>query len=114
MDYRDYFLKYHRGMIGAYLYDGEHSYENQLEGLRIAESFFADSCLVFVDDTNWSEPRNATAEFIAQSVNHYDVLLDRATCQNRHPTFWNGFMVLRCRKNGGAKKATNVSGVSLD
>jgi hypothetical protein len=100
MDYRDYFRGPHRGMIGAYLYDGEHSYANQFEGLQVAEPYFADDCLVFVDDTNWSEPRSATLDFISQSANHYEILLDEMTCQNRHPTYWNGFMVLQCRKPG--------------
>lgn len=102
MDYREYFLNHHRGMIGAYLYDGEHGYQNQFEGLTVAEPFFSDGCLVFVDDTNWSDPRSATLDFIAQSQNHYDVLLDIVTCHNRHPTFWNGLMVLECRKKGQA------------
>jgi hypothetical protein len=96
MDYRDYFRNVHHGMIGAYLYDGEHSYNNQFQGLRVAEHFFADGCLVFVDDTNWSEPKSATLDFISQSAKRYEILLDEGTCQNRHPTFWNGFMVLQC------------------
>jgi hypothetical protein len=98
MDFAEYFRTVHRGMIGAYLYDGDHSYECQLKGLELAEPFFADDCLVFVDDTNWAEPRSATLEFISRSTNSYDILLDKVTCQNRHPTFWNGFMVLRCRR----------------
>ena len=98
MDYREYFLKFHRGMIGAYLYDGDHSYENQFEGLRVAEPFFSDGCLVFVDDTNWSGPKSATLDFISQSANDYTILLDKGTCHNRHPTFWNGIMVLQCKK----------------
>ena len=96
MDYRQYFGGTHDGMIGAYLYDGEHSYESQLEGLRLAEPFFADCCLVFIDDTNWTEPKSATLDFISQSLNRYEILLDKTTCHNRHPTFWNGFMVLQC------------------
>jgi NADPH-dependent 7-cyano-7-deazaguanine reductase QueF-like protein len=98
MDYREYFLNHHSGMIGAYLYDGEHGYENQFEGLRVAEPFFADGCVVFVDDTNWSDPKSATLDFISQSSNHYKVLFDKGTCHNRHPTVWNGFMVLQCDK----------------
>ncbi len=40
MDYREYFKNVHDGSIGVYLYDGEHSYANQLEGLQVAEPFF--------------------------------------------------------------------------
>jgi len=95
MDYRDYFSHKHSGRIGFYLYDGEHSYENQLEGLRIAEPFFSERCCVLVDDTNWEEPRQATLDFIASSRYKYQVLLDQNTGQNRHPTLWNGLFVFR-------------------
>ena len=99
MGYEEYFANVHRGLIGAYLYDGEHSYKNQFAGLSAAEPFFADGCFVFVDDTNWADPKSATLDFISRSKNRYDVLLDRTTCHNRHPTFWNGFMVLQCHKD---------------
>ena len=95
MDYKDYFANKHSGEIGLYLYDGEHSYENQLEGLQIAEPFFSESCCVLVDDTNWQEPRQATLDFIASSRYKYQILLDQGTGQNRHPTLWNGLFVFR-------------------
>ncbi|MFH1995354.1 MAG: class I SAM-dependent methyltransferase, partial [Nitrospinota bacterium] len=53
MDYVDYFSKVHSDPIGVYLYDGEHSYDNQLKGLKSAEPFFSDNCVILVDDTNW-------------------------------------------------------------
>ena len=45
MDYKEYFASVHWEPIGFYFYDGEHSYQNQLDGLRIAEPFFAPNCL---------------------------------------------------------------------
>ncbi len=95
LDYREYFKEKHTGKIGVYLYDGEHSYANQLEGLRVAEPFFADGCFVFVDDTNCEDPRRATLDFVAGSSSSYEIVFDAKTCQNCHPTFWNGLMVLR-------------------
>ena len=95
MDYKDYFRTVHKQKIGFYNYDGEHSYENQLEGLRAAEPFFSDDCMIFVDDTNLPEPRKANLDFIRQSSNKYEILLDRTTCKNGHPTFWNGVMILQ-------------------
>jgi hypothetical protein len=94
MDYREYFAKVHKGPIGFYIYDGEHSYENQLEGLRAAEPFFADGCIVLVDDTNLKAPRWALDDFVAQSAGKYRVLLDRKTHGNLHPTLWNGVIIL--------------------
>jgi hypothetical protein len=95
MDYREYFDKVHRAPIGFYIYDGEHSYQNQLEGLQIAEPFFGDGCILLVDDTNLKPPRWALEDFLAKSPNRYEVLLDRSTRTNLHPTLWNGVVVLR-------------------
>jgi hypothetical protein len=95
MDYKQYFTEKQQSRIGFYIYDGEHSYHNQLEGLRVAEPFFSEDCIVLVDDTNWEEPRQATLDFVAQSSNRYEMVLDVRTAANRHPTFWNGVMILR-------------------
>jgi hypothetical protein len=95
MDYRDYFDRVHEGPIGVYFYDGDHTYEHQLLGLRTAERFFGDDCVVIVDDTNWVEPYEATYDFVAESERGYRVLLDQQTVGNGHPTFWNGLLILR-------------------
>ncbi len=95
MDYRDYFSRVHEGPIGVYLYDAEHSYDHQLHGLEAAEEFFADGCLVIVDDTNWPEPRQATMDFVASRRGEYHVLADLWTAGEGHPTFWNGLLVIR-------------------
>ena len=95
MDYRAYFAERHEGSIGVYLYDGEHSYDNQLRGLETAEPFFAPGCVIVVDDTNLAEPRRATLDFMARRPGRYDILLDRTTAGNAHPTFWNGLLVFQ-------------------
>jgi hypothetical protein len=95
MDYRDYFRQEHSGKIGVYIYDGEHSYRNQLEGLRIAEPHLSEDAIIIVDDTNWEMPRRATLDFMDESTLHYRVLFDEETCFPGHPTYWNGLMVLR-------------------
>lgn len=95
MDYRAYFSEIHKRPIGCYLYDGDHSYENQMQGLQIAEPFFSENCIVVIDDTNRSAPRQATLDFIEQSSHSYQIILDRKTCIPDHPTFWNGLMILQ-------------------
>jgi hypothetical protein len=95
MGYEEYFEAHHGGPIGFYLYDGNHAYEHQLRGLQVAERFFTDDCVVLVDDTNMPEAREGTLDFIDQSERDYAVLLDERTAENRHPTFWNGVMVLQ-------------------
>ena len=95
MNYVDYFSTVHDSPIGVYLYDGEHSYDNQLNGLKIAEPFFSENCVILVDDTNLRDPRQATLDFIRSSTNKYEILLNKTTSFNGNPTFWNGIMVVR-------------------
>jgi hypothetical protein len=95
MDYALYFANRHAGPIGVYLYDGEHSYANQLRGFEVAERFFTNDCIVLVDDTNEEDPRRATYDFIAARPGKYRVVLDVRTAANGHPTWWNGIIVLR-------------------
>lgn len=95
MDYREYFKSVHREPIGCYFLDGPHTYEHQLVGLQVAERFFADNCIIMVDDTNSEAVRRANLDFIEQSQNRYRMLLDVRTSKNGHPTFWNGQMIFR-------------------
>jgi hypothetical protein len=86
------------------VYDGDHSYEHQLEGLRVAEPFFAPGCMVLVDDTNRDEPHRATHDFVAGSERDYRVLLDVQTADSAHPTLWDGLIVLEAGR--GPEPAT--------
>lgn len=95
LNYVDYFTYFHNDPIGFYFYDAAHDYDNQLKGLQLAEPFFADKCIIMVDDTNWDHPRQATFDFIANSANDYQILLDVSTAYNGHPTFWNGVIVFQ-------------------
>jgi hypothetical protein len=109
MDYLDYFDNIHNESLGVYVYDGAHAYEHQVKGLTRAEPYFADGCIVIVDDTNWEEPRQATNDFMAASEREYEVLLDRSTRDHNHPTYWNGLMVLRAgaaRQNASSAEIT--------
>jgi hypothetical protein len=93
--------------IGVYMYDGAHSYDDQLDGLRLAEPFFTDGCIVIVDDANWPPARRATLDFVAGSPREYSVLLDVPT-PGKHPTLWNGLLVLR---EGGAETPSKIERV---
>jgi hypothetical protein len=107
-DYRDYFANHHDGPIGLYFYDGNHDYDDQVGGLQIAEPYFADGCVIVVDDTNWDEPHQGTYDFIAQSKREYDVLLDVRTPNRFHPTFWNGLIVFQAKAPSGATRRDGV------
>lgn len=95
LDYEEYFSKAHSGKIGFYIYDGEHSYKNQLKGLQIAEPFFSDNCIILVDDTNIPEVKQSVFDFIESSKNKYELIFDVNTANNCHPTFWNGLMIFK-------------------
>jgi len=97
MDFADYFWKVHQGPIGFYIYDGEHSYANQLRGLQVAAPFLVPGATVLVDDTNDEEPRQATLDFVAADPGRFRIILDRRTAVNGHPTWWNGVMLVECR-----------------
>jgi len=98
MDYEKYFVKVHKGSIGFYVYDGSHTYTNQLKGLQLAEPFFSNNCIILIDDTNWDAPRKGTLDFISRSSNTYKILLDKTTCRNNHLTLWNGIMIIQRTK----------------
>jgi hypothetical protein len=95
MDCMEYFSAVHTGEIGFYLYDGHHGYENQLRALKAAEPFFAEDCIIFIDDTNYEEVRKGVKDFVLSSPYHYRILIDITTSCNYHPTFWNGFMIIQ-------------------
>ncbi len=95
MDYQEYFRTKHQNQIGVYYYDGEHSEENQFQGLVIAEKFLADDCIIIVDDYNGLPVQIGTQRFIDQSKYNYDILFKVFTVSGSHPTFWAGMLVLK-------------------
>jgi hypothetical protein len=96
LDYRDYFARVHQDApIGFYIYDGGHSYDEQLLGLQLAEPHLVSGGLILVDDTNWDEPHRATLDFVEAHPGRYELLTDRRTAGNKHPTLWNGLMLVR-------------------
>ncbi len=95
MDCATYFQTAHSGKIGFYLYDGDHGYEHQMENLLMAEPFFADRCVIMIDDINYDETRQAAVDFIRQSDYDYEIVLNERTQSNKHLTFWNGVMLLQ-------------------
>ena len=52
--------------VGVYYYDAGHSYEQQLDGLRMIEPWLADRALLIVDDTDWEQVEQATRDYLEQ------------------------------------------------
>lgn len=80
--------------IGVYLYNAAHDYRSQLMGLLLAKPFLADQALIIVGHSNWDAVQQANWDFIA-AHSQCDLLLDLATPENGHPSFWNGIQILK-------------------
>ena len=80
--------------IGVWYYDASHSYEAQLEGLRIAEPLLAPGALVVVDDTDWDDVARAMDDYVAEQPRARRIVTldgkDRGA-----PQWWEGMQVLR-------------------
>jgi predicted O-methyltransferase YrrM len=79
--------------VGVWYYDAAHSYETQLEGLRIAEPHLVAGALVIVDDTDWEDVDRAMDDYLASQPRARRVLtLDGST--RGAPQWWEGMQVL--------------------
>ena len=96
-DYVDYLKEWSKKgkYINFYFYDGPHTYKDQYQSLEIASEFFTKDTIILVDDTNWSEPREATMDFIGKNSNNYKLLQDLKCSHAKHPTYWNGLIIFK-------------------
>jgi predicted O-methyltransferase YrrM len=79
--------------IGAWYYDAAHSYDAQLEGLRIAEPLLVPGALVVVDDTDWEQVERAIDDYLASQPRARRILaIDGST--RGAPHWWEGMQVL--------------------
>ncbi len=78
--------------VGVWYYDADHSYEAQVEGLRIAEPLLVPGALLVVDDTDWERVERACADYLAAQPRARRVLAldgkDRGS-----PQWWEGMQV---------------------
>ena len=100
MDFRDFMraARWRPGSIGAYFYDGGHSFRDQYEGVALALPQLADDALVIIDDTNKRAARSAN-HLIARAIPGFELILNLRTPRNHSPTWWNGVQVFRYRRS---------------
>lgn len=80
--------------VGVYYYDNGHEYEQQLDGMRLAEPYLADGALVIVDDTDWERVERAVDDYLAAQPQATEIW--RVDGKDRgHPEWWEGMRVLR-------------------
>jgi predicted O-methyltransferase YrrM len=79
--------------IGVWYYDAGHSYEAQVEGLRIAEPLLAPGALVIVDDTDWDDVVRAMDDYLAEQPRARRILTLDGKSRGA-PHWWEGMQVL--------------------
>jgi predicted O-methyltransferase YrrM len=83
----------HGTRVGVWYYDAAHSFEAQIEGLRISEPHLVPGALVIVDDTDWDEVDRAMDAYLADQPRARRVLsLDGKS--RGAPQWWEGMQVL--------------------
>ena len=90
---KEIFLKEPNLKINVYFYDGDHSYKNQITGLNLMLPYFAEKCLIFVDDINWKRVEKANKDFIRQNPDFKSVFKIK-TKGNCSKNWWNGIEIL--------------------
>ncbi len=93
IDYKKFFSNFNE-YINFYYYDADHSYENQLENLLIANQFLKKNSIILVDDYNEEQVERATLDFISKNSSRFKILKEFKTA-NRfiHPTYANGIVL---------------------
>jgi predicted O-methyltransferase YrrM len=79
--------------IGVWYYDASHSYEAQLEGLRIAEPLLVPGALVVVDDTDWEDVERALDDYLAAQPRARRILTIEGKSRGA-PHWWEGMQAL--------------------
>ncbi len=82
--------------VGVWYYDALHTYEAQLEGLRVAEPWLVPGALVIVDDTDWEQVERAMDAYIAEQPRARRVLTIEGKDRG-YPQWWEGMQVLEWR-----------------
>jgi predicted O-methyltransferase YrrM len=78
---------------GVWYYDADHSFEAQVEGLRIAETLLVPGALVIVDDTDWEDVERAMDAYLAEQPRARRVLTIEGKTRGA-PQWWEGMQVL--------------------
>ena len=79
--------------VGVWYYDALHTYDAQLEGLRVAEPFLAPGALVIVDDSDWEQVSRAIEHYLAEQPRARRVLSIDGKDKGL-PHWWEGMQVL--------------------
>jgi predicted O-methyltransferase YrrM len=79
--------------IGVWYYDAAHSFEAQVDGLRIAEPHLVPGALLIVDDTDWEDVERALDAYLAEQPRARRALTIDGKRRGA-PQWWEGMQVL--------------------
>jgi predicted O-methyltransferase YrrM len=79
--------------VGVWYYDANHSYEAQIEGLRIAEPLLVPGALMIVDDTDWTDVERAMDDYLESQPGARRALTLEGK-ERGAPQWWEGVQVL--------------------
>jgi len=79
--------------VGVWYYDAAHSFEAQVQGLRIAEPLLVPGALVIVDDTDWEDVERAMDAYLDEQPRARGVLTIEGKTRGA-PQWWEGMQVL--------------------
>ena len=82
--------------VGVYYYDAAHTYEQQLDGLLLAEPHLAEDALLIVDDTDWDFVDAAVRDYRAQRPNVASLVRVVGKDEGQ-PWWWEGVEVMEWR-----------------
>jgi protein O-GlcNAc transferase len=82
--------------VGVYYYDAAHTYEQQLDGLLLAEPYLAEDALLIVDDTDWDFVNAAVRDYRVQRPNVTSLLRIEGKDKGK-PSWWEGVEVMEWR-----------------
>ena len=87
--------------VVVYYYDGDHSYQNQLDGLKLIIPYLAEKCILLVDDINDEAVEKAVNDFIKENPAFKVVFKIKTEAKERiaklgrgTEDWWNGFAVI--------------------
>ena len=100
VDYRDV------GTFNIYLFDGPHEYQDQYDGIVIAQPALAEMHVLIVDDWNWPSVRLGTQDALkslgTEVLYSIEIRTTQTDChpiQSSQKTDWhNGYFFAACRK----------------
>ncbi len=90
--------------VGVWYYDAAHSYDAQVEGLRIAEPLLVPGGLMIVDDTDWDHVARAMDDYLEAQPLARSVLTIEGTSRGG-PQWWEGMQVLVWDARGASSPA---------